>query len=182
LERTRFTPAQRFLHWLIALIVLALLAVGLTFMVLDYEGTVRAFGDETTNALYTYHKTFGILVLLLMLVRLVLRWRYPPPPYDPPLTPFERLASRSVHLLFYVLLIGMPIAGWLATAAGGYPVQFFDLTLPGLIGKDEALSKTLFQLHGAAGLLLLLLILIHVGAGFRHLLRGDGVTRRIGLF
>jgi cytochrome b561 len=180
-ENNRFTLAQRALHWLIAFLVAALLAVGLTFMVLDYQGTVEAFGNEVTNTLYKYHKTFGILVLALMILRAVLRRLSPPPAYAQPLSPFERLASRSVHLLFYVLLIGMPVGGWLATAAGGYPVQFFDLELPGLIGKNEALSKALFQLHGYAGLLLLALIVLHVGAGIRHLLRKDGVVHRISL-
>jgi cytochrome b561 len=180
-ENDRFTLAQRALHWLMALIVAGLLAVGLTFMVLGYQGTVDAFGNEVTNSLYKYHKTFGILVLVLMILRAVLRWLSPPPPYAQPLSPFERLASRTVHLLFYLLLIGMPIGGWLATAAGGYPVQFFDLELPGLIGKDEGLSETLFRFHGYAGLLLLALIVLHVGAGIRHLRRKDGVVRRISL-
>jgi cytochrome b561 len=75
----------------------------------------------------------------------------------------------------------MPIVGWLATAAGGYPVQFFDLNLPGLMGKDKALSETLFGLHGAAGLSLLFLIALHVGAAIKHLLKKDQVTRRISL-
>jgi cytochrome b561 len=180
-ERNRFTLAQRSLHWLMAVIVAAMLAVGLTFMTLGYEGTVDAFGNDVTNALYKYHKTFGILVLLLIVLRVILRWLSPPPPYAQPLTPFERVASRGAHLLFYALLIAMPIGGWLATAAGGYPVQFFDFELPGLIGKNEELSKTMFALHGYAGLLLLALIVLHVAAGIRHLLRKDGVFRRISL-
>jgi cytochrome b561 len=164
-----------------AILVAALLIVGLTFMVLGYQGTVDNFGNEATNLLYKYHKTFGILVLALILVRLLLRWLSPPPPYKQPLSPLERAASRTVHLLFYALLIAMPIGGWLATAAGGYPVQFFEFELPGLIGKNEELSETLFQFHGYAGLLLLALTLVHVGAGIRHLLRRDGVVHRISL-
>jgi cytochrome b561 len=169
------------LHWLIALMVFGLLAAGLTFMVLGYEGTVEAFGDDATNALYKYHKTFGILLLVFMLVRLGLRWAYPPPPYDPPISGFERVVGRGAHILFYLLLIGMPVGGWLATAAGGYPVQFFDVNLPGLIGKDKALSEILFQLHGTAGLLLLALIVLHIGASIRHFLRKDKVMQRISL-
>jgi len=153
MERTRYTLAQRLLHWVMALMVLAVLAIGLTFMALDYRGTVETFGKQATDALYKYHKTFGILLLVLTILRLALRWRYPAPPYRPPLTGFERLAAGGVHVLLYLVLIGMPIGGWIATAAGGYPVQFFDLNLPGLIGKDKVLSETLFGLHGAAGLL-----------------------------
>jgi len=181
MERTRYTLAQRLLHWLIALMVVAVLAIGLTFMTMDYQGTVETFGKQATDALYKYHKTLGILLLLLTILRLALRWRSPPPPYQLPLTGFERLAAYGVHVLLYVVLIGMPIGGWIATAAGGYPVQFFDLNLPGFIGKDKALSETLFLLHGAAGLLLLFLIFLHVGAAIKHLLRKDGVMHRISL-
>jgi len=165
----------------LVVLVFAMLAMGLTLMVLGYQGSVDTFGNDATNSLYKYHKTFGIVVFLLMVLRLALRLLSPPPSYDPPLTTFERVASRSVHHLFYLLLIAMPIGGWMATAAGGYPIQFFDSELPGLIGKNEELSKTLFQLHGIAGLLLLALIVLHVGAAFLHLLKKDGVMRRISL-
>jgi len=181
MERTRYTLAQRLLHWLIALMVLGSLAVGLVFMTLEYEGTVKRFGDEMTNTLYKYHKTFGVILLALMILRAALRWLYPPPPYRPPLPSFERIASRSVHLLFYALLLAMPVVGWLATAAGGYPVEFFDMKLPGLIGKDEALSQLLFQLHGIGGLLLLGLIALHIAGALRHAIRKDGVMQRMSL-
>ena len=140
---TRFTLPQRLLHWLLALFVFPLLTVGLTFWTLGYEGTVDLFGNEGTNLLYKYHKTFGILVLILMVVRVALRRAFPPPAYAPPLTRTERIVSRTTHLLMYLLLLGLPVGGWLATAAGGYPVQFFDWELPGLISKNEELSERL---------------------------------------
>jgi cytochrome b561 len=178
---TRFSLTQRLLHWLTAVLVLVLLAIGFTFWTLGYEGTVASFGSDTTNFLYKYHKTFGILVLVLMIVRVALRRASPPPAYTPPLTTVERVVSRANHLLIYALLLGMPIGGWLATAAGGYPVQFFDWELPGLIGKNEALSERLFEFHGIAGLLLAALLVLHMGAGFRHWLRKDGIMRRMSL-
>lgn len=181
METTRYTLTQRLLHWLTAILVLALLSVGLTFWTLGYEGTVGLFGNDTTNALYKYHKTFGILVLALMILRIVLRRASPPPAYDPPLGGKERVVSRTVHLLFYLLLVGMPVGGWLATATGGYPVQFFDWELPGLIGKDEALSEQLFLIHGIAGLALIALLVLHIGAGLRHWKLKNGIMRRISL-
>jgi len=178
---TRYSLTQRLLHWLIAVLVLVLLAIGLTFWTLGYDGIVARFGNETTNLLYKYHKTFGILVFVLMIVRVALRRVSPPPAYAPPLTSTERVVSRATHLLIYLLLLGMPIGGWLATAAGGYPVQFFDWELPGLIDKNEALSERLFQFHGIAGLILTVLLVLHMGAGLRHWMRKDGITRRMSL-
>lgn len=182
MESKRFNFVQRLLHWLVAILAICVLAVGLTFLIQGgYEGTVELFGEELTNELYKYHKSFGILIFGLMVLRAVLRWRLPVPVYDPPITRVERVASRTVHILFYVILIAMPIGGWLATAAGGYPVQFFNYELPGLIGKDEELSKTLFQLHGTGGLVLLVLMFLHIAAGMRHFWKKDGVVRRIAL-
>jgi cytochrome b561 len=178
---TRYSLTQRLLHWLIAVLVMVLLAIGLTFWTLGYDGTVALFGNDSTNLLYKYHKTLGILVLVLMIVRVALRRATPPPAYTPPLAATERVVSRTAHLLIYVLLLGMPVGGWLATAAGGYPVQFFDWELPSLIGKNEVLSEQLFRFHGIGGLVLTALLVLHIGAGLRHWLRKDGISRRMSL-
>lgn len=181
--RYRYNLAQRLLHWLIVILAIALLGVGLTLGNLGYEGTVAAFGSDTTDLLYTYHKTFGVLMLCLMLLRLLLRLTLGAPPYRQPLAAWQRVASRTVHGLFYVILLAMPVVGWLGTAAGGFPVQFFDWKLPGLISKDEELGKALFQLHGWLGWILIGLILTHVAAAVMHwLIQRDGVMERMSLF
>ncbi len=177
----RYTFTQRLLHWLIALIVFGLLAVGFTLWWLGYEGVVNTFGEQITNDLYKYHKTFGILVLLLMVLRLTLRRLSPPPAYETPLTGPEKAISGATHLLLYVLLLGMPIGGWLATAAGGYPVQFFGWELPGFISKNTALSDQLFLFHGIGGLVVTALLVLHIGAGLKHWKLKDGIMRRISL-
>jgi cytochrome b561 len=183
METLRYNYVQRLLHWLIALLVLGLLAVGSLLGTLGFEGLKGLVGLEMTNQLYGYHKTFGILLLALMVLRLALKRLFRPPPYQPPLTGLERAASLTVHSLLYVALILMPVLGWLGTAAGGFPVQFFDLTLPGLIPEDKELSKTLFGLHGIVGGVILGLILIHVGAAIYHWrIKRDGVMRRMSLF
>jgi cytochrome b561 len=183
MQTLRYNLAQRLLHWLIAFLVLALLAVGSLLGTLGFDGVNDLVGAEMTNQLYGYHKTFGIVLLLLMIARLVLRRFFRPPAYQPPLNGLERVASLSVHSLFYVALILMPILGWLATAAGGFPVQFFDLTLPGLIAEDKELSKTLFWYHGIVGWVILGMILLHVSAALYHWrIKRDGVMRRMSLF
>ncbi|NCA70518.1 MAG: cytochrome b [Sphingobacteriia bacterium] len=173
---------QRLLHWLIALIVIVLLAAGTVIGTLGYDGLVAQFGSDVTNLMYTTHKTFGIMVLILMVLRLGLRLAIGAPGYDRALPGWQMIASRISHWGFYVLLIAMPLVGWLATAAGGYPVDFFNWTLPGLINKNPELSKTLFELHALIGLLLIVLILVHAGAALLHwLVWRDGVMARMAL-
>jgi len=181
MTKTRYTFAQRSLHWLIALLVFGLLAIGLTFMTLGYDGTKGLFGNDLTNALYKYHKTFGILLFLLMILRVVLRRASPPPAYDPPLGGMERVIGGGTHLLLYLLLLGIPIGGALATTLGGYPLQFFNWELPSFLDKNEALSKQLFQVHGIAGLALLALVVLHIAAAIKHWKQKDGIMRRISL-
>ena len=182
-EADRFSLIQRLLHWLLALLVIPALGVGLTLGWLGFDGTKDAFGEGVTNALYTGHKTMGVLILALMTLRLVTRLTLGAPPPVPTLTGFERLASQVVHALLYLVLLAQPIVGWLATAAGGYPVQFLAWNLPGLIAKDPALSEQLFQLHGLLGWALLALLALHIGAALMHwLVKRDGVMRRMSLF
>jgi len=180
--RFRYGLVQRLLHWLIAVIAIVMLGVGLTLGNLGYDGAVATFGQDVTNSLYAYHKSFGVLLLGLMVLRLLFRLSLGAPPYREPLAAWQRVASRVVHGLLYVVLLGMPVVGWLATAAGGFPVQFFDWTLPGLIGKDEPLGKNLFELHGWLGWVLIGLILLHVAGALMHwLVQKDGVMQRMSL-
>jgi cytochrome b561 len=178
----RYPLIHRLLHWTIAVLALATLTVGMIFMFLEFEGTLATFGQPTTDRLYTYHKTFGIIILALMLLRLAIRLAWGKPDYRPPLAAWERRASTAVHASLYVLLILQPMLGWAATAAGGFPVQFFRWTLPGLLAKDEALSKTLYGLHGVVGWLILLLVMLHVAGALRHwLVKRDQVMARMAL-
>lgn len=176
----RYSPIQRLLHWLIAALVIGALTVGLMIDEYGFKGLVDSFGQDTTNLIYKYHKTFGIIILSLMLVRVIVRLSLGKPEYATPLTKFERIASEATHGLLYVLLIAMPLLGWMASSAGGFPAEFFNWKLPALLAKDEALSKTLFGLHGLVGNLIILLILLHVGAALRHaFIKKDGVIRRM---
>lgn len=178
--RQGYAPAQKILHWLVAGLVIGALGFGMTIGFYGYEGLVKAFGQSGTNVIYKYHKTAGVLILLLMTLRLAARLRWGKPDHDPPLKDWERIASTAVHHALYVCLFLMPILGWAATAAGGYPVEFFEWRLPGLLGKDEALSKTLYGAHGLVGLVTLLLAAVHICGALKHwLLDRDGVMRRM---
>ena len=121
-----------------------------------------------------------MIVLALMTLRLVLRLMRPPPPYDPPIPAFFRTAGRINHWALYALLIMQPMVGWAATAAGGFPIEFFNWTLPPILSKDEALSETLYGWHGVLGFTILVLALIHASAALIHwLVRRDGVMQRM---
>ena len=180
----RYALSQRLLHWIIALIVLGVLAVGLIFSIYDgFKGTKEAFGDQLTGMFYKYHKTFGIVILFAMILRIIVKLIKGKPEYSQELSKFDRIASNSVHGLLYVLLVAMPILGWLGTGAGGFPVQFFEWNLPGILAKDKELYGTLMELHGICGWLVLICVILHIGGALKHwLINRDGVMQRMSLF
>lgn len=177
---SRYSVPQRALHWMVAVLVLGALVPGGMIGWFGFEGLQARFGEAATNAIYTWHKSFGVLTLFLMLVRVGLRLRYGKPPYAVALARWQRIASEGVHGLLYVLLIVMPVIGWWATAAGGYPVQLGPWVLPGLFPENEALSEILFGWHLALGMAVLILALGHISAAFFHWrVRRDGVMQRM---
>lgn len=179
----RYPLIHRLLHWAVAVILLWQLAVGLTFLALSFEETLATFGKEMTDFLYLGHKSAGIVLLILMLARLAMRLTFGKPPYRPPLAPMERVLSSAVHIGLYIALIVQPLLGWAATAAGGFPIGFFGWTLPGFLPRDPPLGAALYAVHGAVGVIIILLIMLHVAGALRHwLILRDGVMRRMSLF
>lgn len=176
----RYAPLQRVIHWAMALIVLGTLFIGLLIGVLGFEGVTRLFGGPGRDMLYEYHKTFGLIILGLMVLRLFVRLEAGRPPYDPPLALWQVVVSSLVHYLLYLGLFAMPILGWLATDAMNYPVEFFSWNLPQFIAKDEAMGKALYAAHGYVGWTVAVLLVLHIGAAIKHwLIDQDGVARRM---
>ncbi len=182
-DAPRYAFIQRLLHWVLAVLVIGALSVGMIFAILEFDGTLETFGKDTTDLLYKYHKTFGVIILALMIVRLVVKLMLGKPAHADPLTKFQRAASEAIHGLFYVGLIAMTIVGWLATGASGYPVEFFNWTLPPILSKDKELGETLYEIHGTLGWIMLILVIVHLGAALMHwLVLRDRVMARMSLF
>ena len=160
------------LHWLTALLIFALIPVGL-YMADMKDGPAR-------DRLVFWHESFGALVLALAIVRIVWKFAGGMPKPAAVLTGFERVASQSAHGLLYLLLILTPIVGWLGASAYGDDVDVFGLvTLPALLAKDEVLSDQIFNVHLACALLIVLVTLAHVTGAIVHAMRHDGVNQRM---
>ncbi len=172
--RTDGYPAtSKLLHWLVAACVLMTAPVAIAMGKVG-EGPLQ-------NTLYNFHKSLGILIFILMALRLINRLAVGAPIADPGIEPWQKAVSAAVHTSFYVLLIAMPIVGYIANSAFGAPAPFFGLfDLPPIIGKNEALSDQLFAIHRWAGFLVIILVGMHIGAAlFHHFIRRDDVLRRM---
>lgn len=168
-----YPSTSKLLHWLVAACVLTTAPVAIAMTNVG-EG-------RTQNLLYDFHKSLGVLILVLMVLRLINRLVVGAPVADPGIEPWQRTVSAAVHGSLYVLLLAMPVVGYIANSAYGAPTPFFGLfELPSIVGKNEALATQLFAMHRWAGWIVIALVLMHVGAAlFHHFIRGDNVLRRM---
>jgi cytochrome b561 len=158
---TRYTTPAIVLHWLVALLIF----VGFPLGVYMHELPL----SPTKLQLYSYHKWIGITVLMLAGLRVVWRLTHRPPPLPDSVVRWQRQASAVVHGLLYVLILAIPLSGWLMSSAKGFPVVWFGvLPLPDLIGKDKALGDLLVEVHETLNFTLLALVVLHVGAALQH--------------
>jgi cytochrome b561 len=173
-SRTDHYPAtSKLLHWLIAACVLTTAPVAIAMG--------RVAEGPTQNSLYNLHKSLGVLIFILMILRVINRFAVGAPIADPKIEPWQKTVSAVVHSSIYVLLVAMPIAGYIANSAFGAPTPFFGLfNLPPIVGKNEALSTQLFTIHRYVGWVLIALVLMHVGAALFHtFIRRDNVINRM---
>jgi cytochrome b561 len=161
------------LHWLVAALVFVQLAIGL------YAANLPV--SLARLQWLTRHKSLGLAILVLVLLRLSWRALNPPPALPASMPRWERRAALATHRFFYVLLIVAPLAGWLYASAAGLSVNWFGLfQVPDLVAKDRALAPVFKALHIGLVALLAVLVALHVGAALRHafVLR-DGLIHRM---
>jgi cytochrome b561 len=169
----RYSGIAMALHWLVALIVIGLLCVGLWMVGLEIS--------RQKLVVYGWHKWFGLLVLTLVILRLAWRLTHRPPPLPSGLAPWEYRLAPIAHWGLYLLLLAMPISGWLMNSAAGQTVVWFGLLeLPTWIDRDPDLLELFRGIHHWLSRGLIALVLLHVAAVVRHdVLRRDGILRRM---
>ncbi len=168
----RYGIVAQFLHWTIAALVVVQ-------VVLAERADELPLGMEKLATL-AQHKSFGITLLGLALLRLLWRLAVPPPPM-PAMPAWQTWAAKLTHWAFYVLLLALPLSGWMMSSAFNYPVSWFGiLQLPDLVAPAEQLADFLKETHEALGKILLALVALHVAAALKHtFLDGDGLLMRM---
>ncbi len=165
------------LHWTIALLIAGLFVLG-------WAMSDLFDGDRATQfRLYQLHKSFGLTVLALVVVRVLWRLANPPPPLPAHMAGWERGAALGAHLALYALMIAVPVAGWIAVSAAGLPIGsiFGVIPIPDLSDHDEALMHQAGEIHETlVWLVLLPVVILHVLAALKHhIVDKDDVMRRM---
>jgi cytochrome b561 len=169
----RWGAVAQLLHWLIVALIITQFTLATLFD--DLPPSARKL------ALLARHKSVGITILMLAVLRLAWRWSNPTPPLPDTLKPWERSLARLTHALLYLLLFAVPLAGWMMSSARGFPVSWFGLfTLPDLVPKNKVLYEQLVTIHGTLAWTLGVVAIVHMLAALKHhFVHRDDVLRRM---
>lgn len=169
----RYGSASIGIHWLMLLLFVAVYAsINLR--------ELYPKGSDPREALKTWHFMLGLLVFWLVWLRLAARLSGPVPVIQPAIPRMQEISSGLLHLALYVLMIGMPITGWLLLSASGKPVPFFGLQLPALIGQNKELASQIKEVHEFTGTAGYYLIGLHmVAALYHHYIKRDNTLTRM---
>lgn len=171
---TRYSNVSRLLHWGMALLILTMLPVGFLMVQPGIERSLQ-------NALFVYHKNLGVVLLLLIILRVVWRLRNPAPPLPSTVSSGQAFAAHISHLGLYVLMVVVPLAGYIRVRAGGFPIEALDaLGAPALVPRSDALAELAKSVHYVGGVALAVFVAVHIGAALHHgLIKRDGIFQRI---
>lgn len=136
--------------------------------------------SPTKINLFVWHKSIGMLILALVVLRLLNRLAKPTPALPAGMPAWERTAARASHALLYVLMVAMPLTGWIINSAAGVPFRiFWQVPLPALLAPDKGTADLAALAHFCLGIAFVTLLILHIGAALRHhfVKRNDVLTR-----
>ena len=171
----RYTRVAIVLHWVIALAVMAQFAWGWWMTTIPKQPAgLRADA-------FNFHKSMGLTILALMIVRLAWRLAHRPPPFAP-MPAWQRWTARFTHWGLYAALIAQPLVGYLGSVFSGYPVRYFGIALPQWAHKNDSAKELMSVLHLGISWVIAAAVLLHVAGALKHTMTYRGrLLARMGL-
>lgn len=170
----RYTRTAVLLHWMIAALLFAEFAHGWWMQEIPKQPPgIRADA-------FNMHKSVGLLLLALVLVRLGWRLAHRPPVLLP-VARWQAVLAKSNHVLLYAMMVAMPLSGYLGSVFSGYPIKWFGLMLPAWGWADPAIKELMSSVHLATSWILLASTSLHVAGTIKHAIAGERVMARMSL-
>ncbi|MGH8217795.1 MAG: cytochrome b [Steroidobacteraceae bacterium] len=168
-----YTRVAVALHWLIAALLLAQIAFG-------WFLTTIARGTPMRSIDVNFHKSTGITIGALILLRILWRLLHTPPPLPTSMPAWQRTAARANHVALYALMLTMPLSGYIASNFSKYGIKFYNAVKLAPWGIDDHRVYALFNsIHVIAAYVFVAIIAVHVLAAAQHAIRGDRVLSRM---
>ncbi len=169
-----YDRVARAVHWLVATLVVAVVALG-------WAGAVAPLNTPTRDLLLLLHRSFGLTILAAMLFRAGWRFYHAPPPLPASVRRFERVLAHCTHFLLYLIFFVMPLSGYVNAAAAGHAVSLFGIvTISPLLPEGDRLSQVAIAIHLVGQYAVVFLVALHVAGALLHgIVLRDGVLERM---
>ena len=172
-SHSNYDKLTRTLHWLVALGIFIMIGIGITFNYIAHSGSLF-------ETLMYLHKSIGMTILFLMLIRVFWRMTFMRiPPYDPPLSKMNITIAHIAHMLIYTGIFVMLSSGWLGSSMLGYPVPFWFVNLALPVAGHPDIAGWMFEIHGIAIWVLGGIIILHILGAIMHNLKKEKVIQRM---
>ena len=157
-----YSKSSKIIHWLMALLIIFLLGLGI------YMEEFLAKESSNRMEIYNLHKSLGVLAIILIFTRIANRIIHKAPAPLKTLKNWEKTASHAAHILLYILMVIIPISGYLMSNSFGYQVKFFGIELPFLVEKNFEIGKIFAKTHTYSAFSILGIITIHILGVIKH--------------
>ena len=159
---TKYSISSRIIHWAMAILILSTFAVG--FYMKEF------LDDDAQNRyeIYDLHKSLGVLVMILLIIRVINRIIKTPPALPDSISALDKKLAKIGHNLLYLLMFLVPLSGYLMSSFAGYPVNLFSIQLPNIVGTNFDFAKFFSEAHEIFAYSLIALVGIHILAIFKH--------------
>lgn len=172
-QTTRYTNIAIALHWVLAVGLIYQLGLGM------WMGDIPKTPPGLRAEWFNWHKSIGIALGLLIVLRTLWRLTHRPPALPDNLPPWQTWAADASHALLYVCMVGMPLSGFLGSSFTSYPIKFFGTPLPRLWEASADLKEIFSALHTVCSEVFMLTLAIHLVAALWHMMRRDGIAKRM---
>ncbi|MDO8729020.1 MAG: cytochrome b [bacterium] len=171
IKKASYAPLAIYLHWLLAILIVGMIPLG--WYMLSIEDSLGS------DWYFMLHKSIGIVVSILVLLRLLWRSRHKPDRLPSNFPYWQVMASKITHWLLYAAMITMPFVGIAGAMLSKDDISFFGVPLPRITSPNHDLGEIFFSLHSIIAWVLVALISLHVVAALKHLINKDGVFERM---
>lgn len=158
----KYPLSSRILHWLMALLILGMLGIGI------YMTDFLPKDSPNHLKIYELHKSFGVMVLILVFIRIFNRLITKVPPLPETISKIEKILAHLGHFALYALMILIPLSGYLMSNSFGFPVHFFGIEMPFLVEKNFEHGKIFAEAHEILAYTLIAVIVLHIAAVVKH--------------
>lgn len=169
----RYTRIAMAMHWLLAFGLIYQLGLG------EWMGDIPKSPPGIRAEWFNWHKSIGILLGLLIVLRSIWRLTHQPPAFPQGLPLWQTWAANINHSLLYGCMLVMPLSGFLGSSFTAYPIKFFGTSLPRLWEASADLKEFFSSIHTACSYVFIFVIAVHVMAALWHMLRRDGIAKRM---